>query len=280
MLSGSLAFAVMSALAHAAKAGGCPWPLVALARSGLALVFAVLLARLGRARLHWWRPGRLWVRSLAGSCALVTSFYAVTHAPPPTVLTLTNTFPLWIAVLAWPLYGHRPTAGVWLAVVTGLAGVVLIQRPDLAEGADAATRAALVSSVFSAVALLGLHELQDLDARAVVAHFSGVSVLFCLATLAWVGAVAEPVDKPFPTEAVLGLLLAVGMLATAGQLCLTKAFATGPPSQVAVVGLTQILFVQVIDLLWWARWPDAPTLIGMALIVIPSGWVMSRGRRP
>jgi drug/metabolite transporter (DMT)-like permease len=196
------------------------------------------------------------------------------------VLTLTNTFPLWIAVLAWPLYGHRPTAGVWLAVVTGLAGVVLIQRPDLAEGADAATRAALVSSVFSAVALLGLHELQDLDARAVVAHFSGVSVLFCLATLAWVGAVAEPVDKPFPTEAVLGLLLAVGMLATAGQLCLTKAFATGPPSQVAVVGLTQILFVQVIDLLWWARWPDAPTLIGMALIVIPSGWVMSRGRRP
>jgi hypothetical protein len=41
--------------------------------------------------------------SIAGSISLVCGFYAMTHYPVSEVLTLTNMFPLWVAVLSLPL---------------------------------------------------------------------------------------------------------------------------------------------------------------------------------
>jgi drug/metabolite transporter (DMT)-like permease len=126
MLCGSFAFAWMSSLTHLLH-DACDWRLVALARSTLALAFAAALAWAAGARLVLWRPGTLWVRSVAGSVSLVCTFYALGRLPPHVVLTLTNTFPIWVAVFSWPLLGERPTAAVWLAALTGVAGVALIQ---------------------------------------------------------------------------------------------------------------------------------------------------------
>src|SRR5439155_8615168 len=74
-----------------------------------------------------------------------------------------------------------PAASVWMAAAGGISGVVLIQRPHFAEG-NFALLLALVSSFFSAVAMIGLHKLQQLDVRAIVVHFSAVGVVFCLAS--------------------------------------------------------------------------------------------------
>ena len=52
MLSGSLAFAVMATLAHALGVHyHCDWQVIAIARTGLALVLAAGLARAAGARL-------------------------------------------------------------------------------------------------------------------------------------------------------------------------------------------------------------------------------------
>ena len=96
MLLGSLAFALMSTLAHELREA-YDWQVVALVRAGLVLVIAALLALAGRARLVLWRPGTLWLRSIAGSISLVCTFFALTRLPVSEVLTLTNMFPLWVA---------------------------------------------------------------------------------------------------------------------------------------------------------------------------------------
>src|SRR5437763_337879 len=81
---------------------------------------------------------------------------------------------------------------------------------------------ALVASVAPAVAMLGLHRLQWLDTRAVVAHFSGVSLVFCAVALFSAEGHVPVAQLAEPTT--LAMLLGVGLSATVGQLFLTKAF--------------------------------------------------------
>jgi drug/metabolite transporter (DMT)-like permease len=271
MLMGSMAFAVMSTLAHALGAH-CDWQVIALARSSLAFLLAGFLALAAGARLVFWRPRTLWIRSLAGSCSLVGTFFALTRLPVSDVLTLTNTFPIWVAVLSWRLLGEVPSSRVWLAAATGIAGVILIQQPHFAEG-NFASLVALGSSFSTAVAMIGLHRLHGIDVRAIVVHFSGVSAVFCLGSLF----LFERTQTPgvIVDEWLLLMLLGVGVTATVGQLFLTKAFASGPPAKVSVVGLTQVVFAMVLEMCLEHRSFTPGTLFGMALVLAPTGWLMT-----
>jgi drug/metabolite transporter (DMT)-like permease len=121
--------------------------------------------------------------------------------------------------------------------------------------------------------MLGLHRLQDLDHRAIVVHFSGVAALFCLAALVF--GPPAPVAAQLADARTLGILLAVGATATVGQLFLTKAFAAGPPTKVSVVGLTQVVFALGLYLLLERPTFHPATLVGIALVMAPTAWVMA-----
>ena len=135
---------------------------------------------------------------------------------------------------------------------------------------------ALLSSVSSAVALLGLHRLRHLDARAVVAHFAGVaSVISAIWILSRHDALPPRLFEPM----TLWLLLGVGISGTLGQVFLTKAYAAGAPSKVAVVGLTQVVFAMGFDVAIWGRSLTPPILAGFALVMAPSTWLSIRASR-
>lgn len=267
----ALSFATMGALSHLAGER-CDWRFVAAARTSLAFVFASALALSSGVRLVFPGPPLLWMRSVAGSLGLLCAFYALTHLPVSAAITLSNTVPVWVTLLAWPALGHRPHASVWAAVGLGLTGVALIQRPDL-SGTGPAAALAVLSAVCTACAMIGLNRLGRLDARAVVTHFSGVSTVFALAFLALtsgsVSARSLPRDAP-----TLALLLGVGLAGTSGQLFMTRAFALGAPSRVSVVGLSQVVFALAFDLLLWQRALDALTFAGILLVIAPSAWLM------
>lgn len=278
MLLGATAFAGMSELAYALRER-CDWQVVALARSSLALVFSAVLAWSAGARLVFWRPASLWLRSLAGSTSLVCNFYALTHLPVSEVLTLSNMFPLWVALLSWPMLGEPPSRDVWPAVVCGLVGVVLIQQPHIVAGGSLATCAAIVGSFGSALAMIGLHRLSHIDARAVVAHFSLVALAFsALAVVALPGEVSRAAARtamwgdPWTWLGLLG----VGATATAGQLCLTKAFTKGSPARVSVVALSQVGFCIVLDAWLWQRRFAPLTIAGIVLVMLPTAWMLAR----
>src|SRR5205085_707737 len=157
----------------------------AIVRAALALILAALLVRASGARFVFFRPRTLWLRSVAGSLSLVSFFFALTRLPPSEVLTMSNMFPIWVALLSWPMLGESPSGRVWLSVGSGVAGVVLIQQPHFAEG-NFATLVALAASFFTAVAMLGLHRIREVAPPAIVTHFSAVSILFCIPTLCFV----------------------------------------------------------------------------------------------
>jgi drug/metabolite transporter (DMT)-like permease len=279
MLCGSFSFAWMGTVAYGLRSD-CDWRITALARSGLALVFAVLLARASGVRLVLWRPKILWLRSIAGSVSLVCTFYALTKLPQSHVLTFTSTFPIWIAILSWPLYGETPSLQVWLSVFSSVCGVALIQQPTSGEStwADLSTfnpaaLVALLGAFTTAVAMLGLNRLQGVQTWAIVVHFSAVAFVVCIASV-FLGQQPPELDHVLRAPTLL-MLLVVGVTATIGQSFLTRAFATGPPSKVAVVSLTQIVFAMILDVLLWHQDFHPVTLLGIALVVAPTAWLMA-----
>jgi drug/metabolite transporter (DMT)-like permease len=270
MLLGSLAFATMGALVHALS-NVCDWRVIALVRTFLALIFAGTLAWGARAKLVLWRPGTLWLRSIAGSLSLVCTFFAFTRLPVSDVLTLTNTFPIWVGILSWPLLHEPPSVRVWLSVALGIIGIVIMQQPHLAEG-NFASLVALASSFSTALAMIGLQRLHAIDTRAIVVHFSGVACLFCVVSLFFFERVA--IGPNTLSGLVLLMLLGVGLSATAGQLLLTKAFTFGSPAKISVVGLTQVVFGMVFDTLVWQHSFQPATLLGMGLVLASTAWVI------
>jgi drug/metabolite transporter (DMT)-like permease len=249
----------------------CDWRLIALARSFLVLLFASGIALAGGAPLVIWRPGILWLRSIAGSVSLVCTFYALSQLRASEVLTLTNTFPIWVAILSWPLLNERPGVSVWVAAGLGVVGVTLICRPDFHSG-NFAVFLALIAAFTSAIAMLGLHRLRGIDAPSIVVHFSAVATVFVIGACF----IGTPVSLA-PALAGRNLLLLLGVAATAtvGQLFLTGAFTYGTPAKVSVVGLTQIVFALGLDVMLGDHTFSARTLCGIGLVMAPTAWVMA-----
>ena len=271
MLLGSIAFAWMAVLAHELGAV-LDWQVVAIARSLIPLVIVGGLALAAGVRFVFFRPAILWMRSLAGSLSLVGTFYVLPKLPASDVLTITNIFPIWVALLSWPLLGEKPTLQVWISVISGVLGVALIQRPHL-EAENYIVFIPLGVSLFTALAMIGLHRLKGIDTRAVVVHFSTVALCFSLAAYFLAGTSKNVL---IPQGLPLWELVGVGISATIGQLFLTLAFTHGEPAKVSVVGLTQIVFALMLDTLVLGH-PLAPEkLLGVPLVIGPTAWIMLR----
>lgn len=274
MVVGAFFFACMGIFTSALRED-CDWQVIALTRTIMTLIVVSLWCLQAGVKLHLWRPARLWIRSLAGSVSLICVFYSLTNLPVADVLTVTNMFPVWVAVLSWPLLGEIPGAGVWVAVISGVAGVVLIQQPHILEG-NLAMLAALTASLATSIAMIGLHRLEGVDPRAIVAHFSLISVFFCLGALYLFDRHADIHHLQDPVT--VALLIGVGVCATVGQLCITQAFKTGSPAKVSVISLTQILFAMGLEWLIFGRTFEPMTLMGIALIALPTAWILTRRR--
>jgi len=270
MLWGAFAFALMGALGHLAGEL-CSWQIVAVARSSVALVFSLAFALVTGVKLFLIRPATLWIRSLAGSIGILCSFYALTHLPVSTALTLSNTVPVWVALLAWLLLGYRPTAQIWVAIAAAIVGVVLIQRPYLAGG-NLAGLAALAHALCWAIGVIGLNRLSRVDPRAIVVHFALVSTFVSITFFLLSG--TDSSYGILGNKALVALLGSVGLTGTIGQLAMTRAFALGHPSKVAVVGLTQIVFACLFDVVFWKHHFDLATVLGILLVIAPTAWLL------
>ena len=134
----------------------------------------------------------------------------------------------------------------------------------------------MVAAFTNAIAMLGLHRLKGLNPWAIVAHYSGVASALVLAACF----VGEPPDlSPLLKPRALALLLGLGVSATLGQVCVTRAFTQGQPMRISVVALVQILFALALDFLIDDIKAGPATIVGIALVIAPTGWMILSGLR-
>ncbi len=278
MLVGSIFFAIMALLAESLKEQfSYPW--ITMVRSGVATVLAITLAIAAGAKLVFLKPTTLWVRSISGWASMICGFYAMTHYDVEIVLALTNMYPLWVAIFSWPLLGVLPSGKTWIALTISCLGMWLVYASSIATNTlpssfstpKTAIPMAILAGMLSGVALINLHRVKHIDTRAVVAHFSGVATTCSL--VVWL---VVPVSAPIRLidSASIVRLIGVGLAATVGQLCLTKAFASGSPARVSVVGLSQVVVAALVKWLMEQRVPTAGSIFGMTLVVASTIWVI------
>lgn len=253
----------------------CPWPVVAIVRCLVPLIVISLWAKWDGVRLVLLGTPVLWMRSLAGSCSLIGTFSVlasvhVTGLQVTDIYTIVNIFPIWVALLSWPMFGRFPSGAVWLSVVSSIAGVAFIQGAELRTGNYAALIVVAVS-LFTAVAMLGLNRLKDIDPRAIVVHFSATGLAFAVACYC-----LFPYREPPEAMELKHIfeLIGIGLSATAGQYFLTRAFTAGDPARVSVASLSQFVMVLALDLIVLQNPLDWHKLLGIPLILGPTIWLM------
>jgi drug/metabolite transporter (DMT)-like permease len=284
MLGSALTFATMSACAHALK-DRCDWRMVLIARSSLAFVFTMAIAKWQHAPLVWPGPKTLWMRSIAGSLGMLCAFYTYMHMPISGAMTLQNTYPFWVALLSWPVLGLRPTRTVWMALTCGIVGVMLIARTysDSSEHFDQqgfATVIAIVASLLTSVVMFGLHKLAHLHPLAIAIHFAGVATVTCVG-YSWLSSFSQPIITTGLKDPLTGvLLLSVGGFATLGQILMTAAFQKGVPDQLSTIALTQSVFALIFDILIWQHPISVGLIVGMVLILAPAAWLVAHRPKP
>ena len=269
MLGASLLFAAMGLLVKLASAE-LPNALVVFFRNlfGLLALLPWLFwkakggLRTAHAREHL-------VRGLAGLGSMYCFFYALARLPLAEAVLLNYSLPVFMPLIEWLWLGERLPARLWPPIAVGFAGIALVLKPGLGLFQPAAA-VAVVSALLASVAQVGVRRLTATEPpERIVFYFALLST--ALSALPVAPAWHAPPPTLWPT------LLALGAVATGGQLLLTRAYSLARAGRVGPFIYSSVVFAGVLDWIVRGVLPDALTLAG-ALLVVAAGILALRGR--
>lgn len=265
MLGASLLFASMGVCVKLASQRYSAGEVV-MYRGLVGAVFILAWVRLRGGSLYTQLPAMHFWRSGTGVCALVLWFYAIGNLPLATAMTLNYMSSVWMALF---LIGGSIVAGsarvdgrLIAAVLVGFAGVALVLRPTIEQQQLWHGLAGLLSGVLAALAYLQVTTLGragEPDYR-IVFYFSLGSVVVGLLWVAWGGGSAH-------SWGGVGLLLAIGLLATSAQLMMTRAYAIGRTLSNAALQYMGIVFAIAYGALLFGDAITPMVIAGILLIV-------------
>lgn len=269
MLLASLFFATMGVCIKFASAHFNSFEIVAY-RGMVGVIFLIGFARARSISLRTSLPMMHVWRSIVGTISLTAWFYAIAALPLATAMTLNYMSSVWIATFllggALLTQGRnapiRQQAPLFLSVLAGFGGVAMMLRPTLAPEQVLGALVGLMSGLFAAFAYLQVSALSragEPESRTVF-YFSIGAVLAGLLGMVFVGA------TPWSWPAALWLL-PIGLLAVFGQLCMTRAYASGATMLVANLQYSGIVFAGLYSLLIFGDQLPLMGWLGMALII-------------
>ncbi len=269
MVAGAFLFATMGVCIKFASDHFNSFEIVAY-RGLIGVVFLVFLTRSRGVSLRTHVPMMHFWRSVVGVTALVTWFYAISELPLATAMTLNYMSSIWIAafLLGGALLLQKSSTPIkqqgplFITVLAGFAGVAMVLRPTFDEQQVLGGLSGLMSGLVSALAYLQVAALSragEPESRTVF-YFSIGATVVGLAGMAVFGFNAWT----WPSAL---WLLPIGLLAVLGQLCMTRAYASGATLVVANLQYFGIAFAGVYGIVVFGDQLPLIGWAGMALIV-------------
>jgi drug/metabolite transporter (DMT)-like permease len=238
------------------------------ALSALPLVGAYLFWRGGQRsllRIRW--PLHL-LRGAIGIAMLSLFTYGLKTLSLAQAYSIFFIGPILVTALSVFVLGERVDAARWIAIVGGMAGVLVVLRPTGTGFFTLGGLAVLTAAVCYAVSAVSGRVLARTD--------RGEHMMFWLMFLMAIG--ATPLAAPAWVPVQGGHWLLILLLAISGffgQLALTEAFSHGEASVVAPFEYTALAWGVAIDWALWNTLPDRWTIVGAA-IIIASGVYLAR----
>lgn len=246
---------------------------VAVLRGATSLPFTVLPLLIA-GRLRDLAPKRWPMHLLRGALYVVTLvafIYAVRALSLANAYAVFLSAPLIVAALSAPLLKEHVGWSNWVAILVGLAGVLVMLRPSASGFATFGALAAFIGACTYALSAIAVRVLTRTDTTASVVFWT-VGLMTVLATV-----IAAPGWVPL-AAADWKLLLALGVLAATGQYLLTEAFRSAPPAVVAPFEYTALLWGIAIDRIVWQVLPSARVCLGGGIVIASGLYLVWRER--
>ena len=200
------------------------------------------------------------LRGAIGIAMLALFAYGVKTLSLAEAYTIYFVGPILITALSAPVLGERVGAPRWIAIAVGMAGVLVVLRPNGLGFLSMGGLAVLASAVGYAVSAVTGRVLARTDRPEHMVFWvmamMGIGATV-LAAPGWVAVRAHHAP-------VLATLAVSGFVA---QLALTEAFSHGEASVVAPFEYTALAWGTAIDWMLWHTLPDRYTLLGAAIII-------------
>jgi drug/metabolite transporter (DMT)-like permease len=272
MIASVAAFSLMDGLLKF-LAGRYPPMQVAALRGAASLPFTVLPLLLAR-RMRDLVPRR-WPMHLLRAALYVVTLVGFIYAIR--ALSLANAYavflsaPLLVAALSAPLLKEQVSWRHWIAILLGLAGVLVMLRPSASGMASLGALAAFVGACAYALNAIAVRVLTRTDTTVSVVFWT-ISLMTVLAAV-----LAAPGWVPIQ-PAHWKLLVALGLLAATAQYLFTEAFRSAPPAVVAPFEYTSLLWGIAIDRLVWQVLPSARVCLGGSIVIASGLYLIWRER--
>jgi S-adenosylmethionine uptake transporter len=220
------------------------------------------------ARHPWWSA----VRALTTVSTGAAAFYAFSVLPLAQTYAIFFAMPLLITLLSIPMLGEHVGIRRGMAVLVGLAGVLIVLRPGSAElqfGHAIGLCAALTGALNSVI-------VRKIGA----AERSAVLMLYpMIASVVLTGATMPFVYRPMPVEhlALMGVIAGLGFVAA---MLTIAAYRTAPAVIVAPMQYSQIIWAAIYGTLFFDESIDRWTMIGTAVIIGSGIYIVLREGTP
>lgn len=268
MVLGSFLFATMAVGIKFASASFGTLELV-FYRGIVSMVFMAVVMRARGTPLRTAVPMMHVWRSTVGVMSLSAWFYAIAHLPLATAMTLNYMSGVWIAAFivgGGLLYGQAQRQGPLTGtVLLGFAGVVMTLRPTIDHDQLFAGVIGLLSGMGAALAYLqvtALGKVGEPEVRTVFYFSIGTAI---------VGAAGSLFTGLTPWSQVSGTAAAwvipIGVLASLGQWCMTRAYSHGATLVVASMQYAGIVFAAIYSLALFGEYIAPIGWAGIAVIV-------------
>lgn len=235
------------------------------------LVALMLLQSRDGGSLRPAQPGWVAARSVGIVLAGICGFYAFANLPLAQVYAILFATPLLVTVLSVPLLNETVGRHRWVAVLIGLAGVLIVLRPGQ-EALALGHLAALGGAVFGALAAVITRRLGTGERPVVLLLWP------MLGNFGLTGAALslDYVPMALGDLALAGVIAVLGLIAA---LLVILSYQTGEASVVAPMQYSQILWATGYGWFLFGERLDAPTVLGAAVIIGSGLYIVYREGR-
>lgn len=214
------------------------------------------------------------VRAGIGLSAMYCFFYALGKLPLSEGMILKMTTPLFMPVIAYLCLKEKSTPLVLFAIPLGFVGVWVVVTPnvDTSTAVTSASLIGLAGGAGAAAAKATVRRLSETEPVVrIVFYFAFLSTLISSVPLFW--------KWQTPTLNQLSLLLLLAICGTAGQLLMTRAYATGEASRVGSFTYSSVIFASIYGYLFWGETLSGSFILGSIIIAI-AGTLAIKKRKP
>jgi len=235
------------------------------------LVLMPLVMRYGRGVFQTSRPGLMVARSAVNLFSMILYFWALTIAPLAQVTALGFTFPIFLAVLAVLFLGEKVGPRRWTAIILGFLGALIIVRPGF-QAVQLGDVLTIASAILWAVTMMVIKVLSRTESSLTIT----VYMMLIMTVLSLPPALFF---WSWPSLTMLGWLVLLGALGTAGQWMLTESLRLADTSVVTPFDYSRLIWASLIGYLIFGEVPDWGVWLGGALIAASATYLAYRERQ-